>query len=188
MRDVALKKAQGNPKHYRSAGPSRLEGTTIEWHDFFLYSTAAALAFNKLFLPLQVTLTAFTVYAEGVAGHLTSTIASIHEERLLAWGWRLPFLTKITLRIFGRLHRASVAKSPDLRKLKRHSLRSQVPPIAVVHSYTQNDDLPACSNSPLPFTSSPHYLVHDSQTWLYERSLNLFINHPQEHTHGRFNS
>lgn len=152
MREVALKNAQGNPKHYRNAGPSRMEGMTIEWHDFFLYSTAAALVLNKLFLPLQVTLTAFTVYAEGVAGHLTSTIASIHEERLLAWGWRLPFLTKITLRIFGRLHRASFAKSPDLRKLKRHSLRSQVPPIAVVHSYTQSATYqPArIHHSPLP--------------------------------------
>ena len=46
-----------------------LVGTTIEWYDFFLYGSAAALVFNRLFFPtfdpLNGTLLAFATYALG---------------------------------------------------------------------------------------------------------------------------
>jgi len=48
-----------------------LIGTTIEWYDFYLYGTAAALVFNRLYLPtvdpFTGTLAAFATYSVGFA-------------------------------------------------------------------------------------------------------------------------
>ncbi|HEY8295854.1 MAG TPA: MFS transporter, partial [Micrococcaceae bacterium] len=40
----------------RRATVASVVGTTIEWYDFFLYGTAAALVFPQLFFPGQVAL------------------------------------------------------------------------------------------------------------------------------------
>jgi metabolite-proton symporter len=54
---------------YVVAGIASMMGTTIEWYDFFLYGTAAALIFNKIFFPsfdpISGTLAAFATYSVG---------------------------------------------------------------------------------------------------------------------------
>ncbi|WP_432107262.1 MFS transporter [Streptomyces sp. AA1529] len=59
-----------------------LVGTTIEWYDFFLYGSAAALVFNKLFFPdsdpLVGTLLAFLTYAVGFAARPVGALVFGH--------------------------------------------------------------------------------------------------------------
>jgi metabolite-proton symporter len=56
-------------RQVRLVAMASLIGTTIEWYDFFLYGTAAALVFNRLFFPtfdpLVGTLASFGTYAVG---------------------------------------------------------------------------------------------------------------------------
>src|ERR671930_1650646 len=61
----------GETRSLKSVIAASFIGTTIEWYDFFLYGTAAALVFDKLFFPeaapLVGTLLAFSTYAVGFA-------------------------------------------------------------------------------------------------------------------------
>jgi MHS family shikimate/dehydroshikimate transporter-like MFS transporter len=62
---------QGDTQSLRQVALASFIGTAIEWYDFFLYGTAAALVFNKLFFPnadpLIGTLSAFATFAVGFA-------------------------------------------------------------------------------------------------------------------------
>lgn len=57
------------PTSLRKIGAASFIGTTIEWYDFFIYSTAAALVFNRLFFPgfdpLIGTALSFMTFAAG---------------------------------------------------------------------------------------------------------------------------
>ncbi|MFD5398891.1 MFS transporter [Streptomyces sp. NPDC127097] len=59
------------PTQLKRIVAASLIGTTVEWYDFFLYGSAAALVFNKLFFPgsdpLVGTLLSFLTYAVGFA-------------------------------------------------------------------------------------------------------------------------
>jgi metabolite-proton symporter len=66
--------AESTPEHrqqVRKAALASTVGTTIEWYDFFLYNTAAALVFPALFFPESSTyagrLESFATYAVGFA-------------------------------------------------------------------------------------------------------------------------
>ncbi|ABG05272.1 major facilitator superfamily MFS_1 [Rubrobacter xylanophilus DSM 9941] len=60
---------EGQTSSIRQVALASFIGTAIEWYDFFLYGTAAALVFGELFFPefspLAGTLAAFATYAVG---------------------------------------------------------------------------------------------------------------------------
>ena len=68
---MARTEPQGRTRSVRQVVAASFIGTTIEWYDFFLYGTAAALVFNKLFFPeaepSSGTLLALATYGVGFA-------------------------------------------------------------------------------------------------------------------------
>src|SRR2546430_1607711 len=87
-------------------------GTSIEWYDFFLYSTATGLVFANLFFPKSdpavATLNVFLIYAVGfIAGPKAFT----------DWGWRVPFYFSILLVAVGLYVRLRVLETPLFQRL-----------------------------------------------------------------------
>jgi len=78
---------QPKPTSIKRVVGASMIGTTVEWYDFFLYGSAAALVFNKLFFPesdpLTGTLLAFATYAIGfVARPLGGLVFGHHGDKL----------------------------------------------------------------------------------------------------------
>lgn len=228
-------------RQYVTAGLASMMGTTIEWYDFFLYGTAAALVFNKIFFPdidpLTGTLAAFATYAVGffarplggiVFGHFgdkigrksmlivtmllmgvptiiiglipsyetigywaavlltlmrilqglavggewggavlmavehapegkkgffgslpqagvapglilaslaMGAVATLPEEDMLTWGWRLPFLASVLLLAVGWFIRVKVEESPDFEHMKAKGAEVKAPAMEVLRKY-----------------------------------------------------
>jgi MFS transporter, MHS family, shikimate and dehydroshikimate transport protein len=81
-------------------------GTTIEWYDFFLYGTAAALVFNRLFFPtfdpLAGTLAAFGTFAVGfVARPIGGVIVGHYGDKIGRKSMLVLTLTIMGLATFG---------------------------------------------------------------------------------------
>jgi len=78
---------QSRQASIRLVGLASLIGTTIEWYDFFLYGTAAALVLNQIFFPtldpFSGTLTALATYAVAfVARPLGGTVIGHYGDRI----------------------------------------------------------------------------------------------------------
>jgi hypothetical protein len=87
---TAASPGAARPSSVRRVVVASLVGTSLEWYDFFIYGTAAALVFNQLFFPsfepLVGTLLAFATYAVGFitrrwAASSSGTTATRWDER-----------------------------------------------------------------------------------------------------------
>ncbi len=227
--------------HYVTAGLASMMGTTIEWYDFFLYGTAAALVFNTIFFPsfdpLTGTLAAFATYSVGffarllggiIFGHFgdkvgrksmllitlfmmgiptiliglipsyesigywgavllvlmrfiqgiavggewggavlmavehapegkkgffgslpqtgvapglilsslaMGAVATLPDEAMLSWGWRIPFLASVVLLLVGWFIRVRVAESPDFEQMEKKGEKVDLPAMIVLKKY-----------------------------------------------------
>ncbi|PTY76162.1 MFS transporter [Heyndrickxia sporothermodurans] len=82
-----IEKEKDFSKEHRKVALASFIGTTIEWYDFYLYGTAAALVFPALFFPnfdpLYGTLAAFGSYAAGfIARPLGSMVFGHYGDKL----------------------------------------------------------------------------------------------------------
>jgi len=97
--DAAARNASPHRSEAVRVAVASLIGTSVEWYDFFLYGTAAALVFNKLFFPqldpLVGTIAAFATFSVGfvarpiggiIFGHYGDRIGRKKMLYLTLWG------------------------------------------------------------------------------------------------------
>jgi hypothetical protein len=100
---MSADRTSDQPRSIRKVVVASLIGTSLEWYDFFLYGSAAALVFNKLFFPdadpltgpllawnaswPQVGVPAGNLLAAGVLGIMSAALSDAAFE---SWGWRVP--------------------------------------------------------------------------------------------------
>ena len=69
MSDTTMTKPTHDSRSTRRVAAAALVGSALEWYDFYLYGTAAALVFNKIIFtsvdPTVATLAAFATLAVG---------------------------------------------------------------------------------------------------------------------------
>jgi MFS transporter, MHS family, shikimate and dehydroshikimate transport protein len=82
-----MSESASTPASVRKVAIASFIGTTIEWYDFFLYGTASALVFGRLFFPnydpLTATLASFGTYAVGfVARPIGGVVCGHYGDRI----------------------------------------------------------------------------------------------------------
>src|SRR6516162_9363976 len=83
-----IREVASTPTKARKAGIAALVGTVLEWYDFIIYGTAAAIVLNKIFFPASDpavgTLAVFATYAVGFLARLLGCLPSYAEIGLWA--------------------------------------------------------------------------------------------------------
>lgn len=79
---------QADVTKIRKVAVASVIGTTVEWYDLFIFATASALVFNKVFFPsfdsLVGTLLAFGTFASAYVARMVG--AAVFAISATAWG------------------------------------------------------------------------------------------------------
>ncbi len=62
-------------------------------------------------------------------------VATLPEQDMLTWGWRVPFLASVVLLAVGWFIRAKVAESPDFEQMKKQGEKVEMPAMVVLRQY-----------------------------------------------------
>jgi MFS transporter, MHS family, shikimate and dehydroshikimate transport protein len=87
----------------------------------------------------------------GLAAAVSALVATLPEEQLLSWGWRIPFLLSIAVVGIGLLIRLRVPESPVFTDLKSARARTKVPALALIKAMPKRLLLVMLANGVLAF-------------------------------------
>lgn len=87
----------------------------------------------------------------GMAAAVSAVVATLPEEQLMSWGWRIPFLLSILVVAIGLLIRLRVPESPVFTDLKEARARTKVPAVALVKAMPKRLLLVMVANGVLAF-------------------------------------
>jgi MFS family permease len=87
----------------------------------------------------------------GLAAAVSALVATLPQEQLMTWGWRIPFLCSIIVVAIGLLIRLRVPESPVFTELKEARARTRVPALTLIKAMPKRLLLVMVANGVLAF-------------------------------------
>lgn len=87
----------------------------------------------------------------GLAAAVSGVVATMPENQLLSWGWRIPFLVSVIVVGLGLLIRLRIPESPVFTDLKRARVATRVPVLTMLKAMPARLLLVMIANGPLAF-------------------------------------
>jgi MFS family permease len=87
----------------------------------------------------------------GLAAAVSAGVATLPQEQLMSWGWRIPFLLSIVVVGIGLLIRLRVPESPVFTELKEARARTRVPALMLIKAMPKRLLLVMVANGVLAF-------------------------------------
>jgi MFS family permease len=87
----------------------------------------------------------------GLAAAVSGIVATLPDDQLLSWGWRVPFLLSVVVVGIGLLIRLRVPESPVFSELREARKRTRMPALTMVRAMPARLLLVMIANGPLAF-------------------------------------